>query len=353
MPCYHPLQAFKYFDKKHSVSGNPLVRVYGSRLPPVDADRVFHAGRGEYFMVPCGQCIGCRLERSRQWANRCMLELEYHDSAYFVTLTYDDDHVPVAYYTDDDTGEAFPAQTLCRRDVQLFLKRLRKRFGSGIRYFGCGEYGPETLRPHYHLILFGLKLDDLVPFGKSEQGFQYYLSSSMVELWSHRKAPARWGAVNCLSADADQFFDPIGHVMVAEVSWETCAYVARYCTDKLTGAQADYYDRFNLVPPFSMMSTHPGIAKQWYIDHPDVYDYQYICVSTPTGGLKFKPPRYFDKLYDVDEPEQLSVLKESRKRMALEAQKAKVHLSYYDPDEILKIEEAAQSEKARTLRRYL
>ena len=89
----------------------------------------------EFIEIPCGKCSGCRLQRSREWANRCMLELEYHMSSYFVTLTYDDAHVPIHYYSDPETGEALPSMSLVKRDFQLFMKRLRKKFGEGIRFF--------------------------------------------------------------------------------------------------------------------------------------------------------------------------------------------------------------------------
>ena len=111
--------------------------------------------------IPCGRCVGCRLERSRQWANRCMLELQYHESSYFVTLTYDDEHVPVTYYSENVDGEARSGLTLRARDLQLFMKRLRKEHSyERLRFFACGEYGSNSYRPHYHAIIFGLTLDD-------------------------------------------------------------------------------------------------------------------------------------------------------------------------------------------------
>jgi hypothetical protein len=129
--------------------------------------------------IPCGRCVGCRLEKSRQWANRCMLELQYHESSFFVTLTYDDDHVPVTYYSENDDGEARSALTLRFRDLQLFLKRLRKEhYYERLRFFACGEYGSTTYRPHYHAIIFGLTLDDLRPYKRSPQGYDYFISAS-------------------------------------------------------------------------------------------------------------------------------------------------------------------------------
>ena len=133
MPCYHPLKAFVLGEK----DGKRLLKVTS-----YEVDHLERAGEGfacmrsppigrpgdvtEFIEIPCGKCSGCRLQRSREWANRCMLELEYHKSSYFVTLTYDDAHVPIHYYSDPETGEALPSMSLVKRDFQLFMKRLRK-----------------------------------------------------------------------------------------------------------------------------------------------------------------------------------------------------------------------------------
>lgn len=351
MPCFHPLPAF--YTGNFTKNGKREVKIVPRDVVSNAAldSKLWQSDRA--FWLPCGQCIGCRLERSRQWANRCILELEYHDSAYFVTLTYDDDHVPQSWYADESTGEAVPVQTLRKKDFQAFMKRLRFHFGQGIRFFACGEYGPETWRPHYHAIIFGLKLDDLIPWSKSPQGNQYYLSSSLQQVWSIRKAPTRYGSVNCLTADPEFFYDPIGHILVSEVTWETCAYVARYCTKKLTGDQADFYPRFGLEPPFSLMSNRPGLARQWYDDHPDCYDFEYINVSTPKGGRKFRPPRYFDKLYDIDYPDRMAEIKKSRKLIAEAAQAAKLASTHLSVDEILSLQEETCLSRIKTLQRKL
>ena len=144
-------------------------------------------------------------------ANRCMLELEYHKSSYFVTLTYDDAHVPIHYYSDPETGEALPSMSLVKRDFQLFMKRLRKKFGEGIRFFAAGEYGSRRFALIIMQSFFGLELHDLVPLKRSAQGFQYFNSASFQEVW------------------------PNGFAVVASVTWETCAYTARYVMKKLTG----------------------------------------------------------------------------------------------------------------------
>lgn len=325
MSCYHPQNAVVL--GVNSSTGKKLLRFLGSDV----AGSLRYPGK-DVIQVPCGQCIGCRIDRSRQWANRCMLELQYHDSAYFVTLTYDDFHVPKSYYPDPATGEAHTSFTLCKRDFQLWMKRLRKKFSDDrIRFFACGEYGGSTRRPHYHAILFGLHLDDLVKYKtvkESESYYTYYNSPSLQETW------------------------PNGFVVVGEVTWESCAYVARYVTKKLSGEQAEFYEKFNLVPEFSDMSRRPGIARQYYDEHgQEIYDSAYINVSTPKGGLKFKPPRYFDRLFEIDSPGFFDELKEQRKRNAQAVMDAKMKRTNLSPPEILKAEESVFQNRTKKLRR--
>uniref|UniRef100_A0AAU8B4R3 Replication initiator protein n=1 Tax=Dulem virus 156 TaxID=3145633 RepID=A0AAU8B4R3_9VIRU len=327
MSCYHPQNAIVLGVDPST--GKKRLKFLGS-----DVVASFRYPGKEVIQVPCGQCVGCRIDRSRQWANRCMLELQYHDSAYFITLTYDDFHVPKSYYSDPETGEAHTSFTLCKRDFQLWMKRLRKKFSEdSIRFFACGEYGGQTHRPHYHAIVFGLHLSDLVKYKTVKEGdgyYTYYNSDSLQETW------------------------PNGFVVVGAVTWESCAYVARYVTKKLTGESSEFYKKFNLVPEFSDMSRRPGIARQYYDEHgKDIYDHEYINISTPKGGKKFKPPRYFDRLFDEDAPGFLDELKERRKQRAVNIMAGKVKRTNLSPPEILKVEESAFENKTKKLRRSL
>lgn len=359
MPCYHPLLRVitgigndgksqgmvVSFPENLRPGIDPHViapdRLAPKRFVPCGSERGF-----PYQVIPCGKCVGCRMEYSRQWANRCMLELEYHDSAYFVTLTYDDYHVRRSYYADPATGEAQVSLTLSKRDSQLFLKRLRAAFPSDhIRFFMCGEYGPSTWRPHMHFILFGLHLTDLVCVGQ-RRGNNVYHSVALERVWSEKSEYVDLEGKTCVTPLAK-----IGFVEVMDVSWQACSYVARYILKKQKGPEAKFYSDFGLVPPFTLMSRKPGIARQWYDDHPDMYDYDYINIKTEQGGKKFRAPKYFNAIFDVEHPEESAVFKENRQRMAEAAIRAKLErtdLSYLD---YLEVEEDKFKRRISSLQR--
>lgn len=260
-----------------------------------DEQRIF-----DWIPIPCGQCAECKLQRSREWANRLMMEKEQFEYCYFLTLTYDDEHIHRTYYDDPETGELLTSYTLYKRDAQLWLKRLRKAFTCEygapvpydadnpdtwrdprrVRYYVCGEYGGKTFRPHMHAILFCPKIpgeNRLV--GKSETGGLMYNNSWLDDTWSIN------GKL-------------IGWITLSEVTWETCAYVARYCLKKRNGAESDFYTVHNVEPEFSLQSNRPGIGAIYYLEHPELLDYEYITLSTPKKGIKFPPPRYFKKLHE-------------------------------------------------------
>lgn len=264
MSCYHPLKAFKIGVNP---SGKPKYKITSQDCSYIDycdfgSVRSYICCSGnpvrtrntiqlftDSIDIPCGQCIGCRLDYARQWADRCLLELGEHKSSYFVTLTYSDEYVPFGHGVDKDTGEVTcDCMTLQKRDFQLFMKRLRKKFSDQkIRFFACGEYGPETQRPHYHAILFGLELNDLVLYKRCMHGdYNYYNSPSLQEVW------------------------PYGHVVVGKVTWESCCYTARYIMKKQKGDGALFYDLTGIEPPFSLMSRKPGIARNYYEENKNV-----------------------------------------------------------------------------------
>jgi len=193
------------------------------------------------------------------------------DENCFVTLTYATDKLP-------------PGRSLCYRDFQLFMKRLRAAHkGQTIRFFMCGEYGPLNLRPHYHACLFNVAFRDSVVAGKSGAGAVFFDSPMLRELWSH------------------------GHVSVQPLNSSTAAYCARYIVDKVTGdAAEEHYRAVDLdgvvhqrVPEFCRCSLRPGIGARWFIRYgSDVYPHDFVVSSE---GVKYSPPKYYDRLKKREE----------------------------------------------------
>lgn len=267
MVCYHPLTAF--YSKEVGNSGK----------------RGITFTRGASFSglpikLPCGQCHGCRLEKSRQWAVRCVHENQMHVNSDFITLTYDPKNLPAG-------------GSLVKRDFQLFMKRLRKVHGNGIRFFACGEYGARFNRPHYHAILFGLKFPDRKFIKNSDAGDPLYSSSKLRELW------------------------PYGNNIVGDVTFDSCAYVARYVCDKITGPTSDRYYQ-GRTPEFSLMSRRPGIGTSWYNKYGD-HSYKWDAVVM--NGREIRPPRFYDVKREISLPSEIAVLKRKRRRLAIKYSK--------------------------------
>ena len=265
MVCLHPIEA--YFSKSINPSGKRSL-VF-NRLDAFDSENPVY--------IACGQCIGCRLERSRQWATRCVLESQLHKENTFLTLTYNDEFLP-------------KDGSLHKEHLQLFMKRLRRKldyfgFTSKVRFFACGEYGSLYERPHYHIILFGFRPHDLKRIGGNKLGNSYFSSEFISALW------------------------PFGYNMCADVSFESCAYVARYVTKKITGEAAESHYKGRL-PEFTLMSRRPGIAADWLHKYQkDVYPNDYIIIR---GDKKVRPPKYFDSIIEKECPELFDFLKSKR-----------------------------------------
>lgn len=284
MSCYRPLLGkFQGYE-----DGKPQYKI----LP-------YSAGEPATFPdvnVPCGHCIGCRLDKSRQWADRMMLELDHSKTAIFLTLTYDDFNIPVAC-TLDDGSVLF---TLNKRDVQLFMKRLRKAFsGREIRFYLAGEYGTETHRPHYHLILFGLSLSDfpdIQPVRRNFFGQLLYKSDIMYNIWK------------------------LGHVALAEVSWQTCAYVARYCVKKMSAdVSRETFESFGLQSEFALMSRKPGIAGFYALEHPDLIERSKQYFSDPNGvspRTSCQTPKFVFEKLSLTNPDLYDTIKKQRQAYA-------------------------------------
>lgn len=249
--------------------------------------------------LPCGQCLSCRIKYAKTWAERCLFEASLYEKNYFFTLTYDDEHLPYA-----DCG----VPTLVKKDFQDFMKRFRKKFGK-VRYFMCGEYGDRTYRPHYHSIMFGLKLDDLQVYKvvkRNDQVYTYYNSPSVDLTWGK------------------------GYVVIAECTPETCSYCARYSlkkvgfnTNKSTNlmrlddpniSDLDFHKALQgcefIQPVFCLMSRRPGISRNYYEDRKNEV---LRLVKVPGSGVS--SIRYFDKLLEKDFPVEFIGVREWRSQI--------------------------------------
>lgn len=294
MTCYRPLGAFRVPEgvvfHKGSADGKPI-------KPDV--------------WLPCGMCIGCRAKRASDWSLRCMHEASLYEASCFVTLTYARDCLP-------------PGGSLCHRDFQLFMKRLRKQYGS-VRFFMCGEYGERLARPHYHACLFGVDFrSDRQAVGKSASGYAMYDSPALDGLWTH------------------------GRTTVQDLTRETAGYCARYVMKKLMGesarrAHAEGGASERREPEYACMSLKPGIGEWWYkLYGSDVYPHDYVV----SDGRKERPPKYYDKLFGREDRFSLDDIKESRESMSRAA-----HAD--NTDERLRVREEVYKAKVRNQSRSL
>lgn len=223
----------------------------------------------------------------------------------FLTLTYSDDFLPSDWSLNHD-------------DFQRFMKRLRKSLSPAkIRYMMCGEYGDrdtelynESLhnkiipheknvgRPHYHVCLFGYQFPDLIPAGQNN-GVIFYDSEILTRLWG------------------------LGRVAVGHLTFESAAYTARYITKKITGDIAtDHYTRTDLItgetnqllPEYLQASRRPGIGHGWFKKYSDDLKKDYIVIR----GVKMKPAKYYDRLFEQLDPEFYEQNKSAREITALE-----------------------------------
>lgn len=306
MSCYEPLKGFAVGftkDNKPKLKVVPYNVLYldkhgtpitDPKLPP-EKDSIT-----KYYDLPCGHCLGCRQQQSKEWASRLIMEMQYHDSAYFCTFTYDDSHLHTVFYYDDNTGEVDWNPTLNKRDIQLFIKRLRKCYADDkIRYYLAGEYGETTKRPHYHAIIYGLHCDDLIKCGRSETGNTYFTSKTIEKLWSN------------------------GFVSIEPANYATCKYTASYVTKKLGIKPNDYYNKLGIIPPFSLSSRKPGIGLQYLLDHEnEFFDLEELRIPMVDGSYKVTMPRYFKKkLRDYDE-ERYEVIARKNEQAALDHKEA-------------------------------
>lgn len=248
MPCFFPTPA---------LDDNGKVRLH----PPLGTSNL---------QIPCGKCLGCRVQQSQDWATRIMHECQDHRETKFLTLTYDEDHLPYDLRPEHLSGFI--------RNLRFHLKDGHEELRGNprgsvyyrkLRYFAAGEYGEVTQRPHYHMVLFGLGFRDEAPYGST-----LYHSAALTKIWGH--GAVRYGAVTHQSA----------------------AYVAHY-TKKQSGVE--YVDPTTgecKRAPFSRTSTRPGIGAGYAIRHHLDLRAGGVYTNHQVGRI----PRYYRKLLEKHAP---------------------------------------------------
>lgn len=273
MPCYHPKSAWET-----RVCGKGKSLISFKAHPPTRSS----VG----ILLPCGRCLGCALEKARQWAVRCVHESQMHDQSSFITLTYAPEFLP-------DYG------SLVKEHFTLFMKRLRRAIEPyKIKFFMCGEYGDEGQRPHYHALIFGYSFADR-KLHSVRDGVSLYTSELLSQLW------------------------PYGFSTCGDISINSASYVARYTLKKIKAKDDEEEmdaDNFSgQLPEYVNMSrggrAGKGLAYSWYTQfQSDVFPCDNVVVKGKIG----KPPRYYDKQFELDNIDEFDKIKALRKAKALE-----------------------------------
>lgn len=256
-----------------------------------------------YLKLPCGQCIGCRLDRAHQWAVRCMHEAKTSTACAFITLTFGEEQTYEYFRKKGYSKKEAKLKTnqlIWSLDVgtfQKFMKRLRKKVAPlRVRFFHVGEYGTKKCRAHHHALIFGYDFPDKIKhsYKKLENGqfLEYYISPMLSKLW------------------------PFGFHIIGDVTQESADYCARYCTKKVNGQLKDSYYN-GRKPEYLTMSRNPGIGYEWFKMYgmTDVYPQDFMLDKKKH---KVRPARYYDKLFDIENPEEFAKIKAIREMKAKE-----------------------------------
>lgn len=310
-------------------------------------------------IIPCGKCIGCRLEYSRQWATRGYLESLDYEQNWFCTITYDEDHITTLEEVETKNGLTYWNDgtwngTLVPKELTQFIKNVRqimqrkykkelktwqekahkkdpktpkKPKKPRIRYMACGEYGTAGERPHYHIIFFNLNLPVEDLYSPRIINHEVYYQSHIIE--------NAWGKGIC---------------NISEATWNSIAYTARYITKKINGAESeDYYAEKGQEKEFFRVSRMPGIGENYFKKHwKEIYENDEIIIKNKAGAIATQPPKYFDRLLEKKSPETLERVKIKRKRRA--KQNNQVNALETSLFEIQQLEIAERLQDEKTLR---
>lgn len=302
-------QKFRIVDLRRAERGRDRQQSFIYSNKNHDVNDLFPFPRYLVQQIPCRHCWECKIQKAKEWAFRGMKEAQEYEDNIMMTLTYDNENVPKTTYIDHETGEVKQVYTLKIKDHQNFMKRLRYFYPDfEIKQMIAGEYGNNPMsgnhdedRPHYHIICYNLKVDDLKFYKMKKCEW----SSEKNALYTSKTISKIWGK---------------GDVLLNEVNYETSAYVARYTTKKLYGDEAkEKYDERGRQVPYLATSRRPGLGYKFFQEHKQEYiDGKTFYIKSKKGLQEINKLEYFDKLLEKEDPEAMAKIKARRMDQAIQ-----------------------------------
>ena len=315
--------------------------------------------RIRYQTIACQNCWACRLKKSAEWATRCICEAKEHpDSNYWITLTYNDENLPIAqsitykhylpinkytqekyiFKTIENVGdEIWGEGCLIPEDLKRFMNTLRKKFErkghTGIKFLAAGEYGSINHRPHFHICLFNCPLS-------IDMFYDMHVDENFKMTWKSEEIDQCWKK---------------GIAQISELEWSNAAYTCRYTTKKIIDGTKteEEYAKQGKIKEFIRMSNRPGIGNQYYEKHKnEIYKNDILVMKTIKGNIgSIKPPKAWDKKFMETHPEAWEILKKCREQAAKRAADLQRQLTDYTDKEMLKLNKEKILEKGKLLPR--
>ena len=272
-----------------------------------------YKNKSNFIYIPCGKCLACRINKANDWATRCYIEAKQWKNNCFVTLSYNDKHLP--YF-----------KSLNRRDLQLFFKKLRKhhkgiepRMYQGkieypIRYFACGEYGDKTLRPHYHIGIFNWIPDDLKLFKFNKIKQPLYRSNTVEKLWGK------------------------GFIIIGALTLESSAYIARYTQKKIYNKHTEIIRSLGRDQEYVVTSRRGGIGLNILYDEDEFKKMRnnFGILIKQNGELKIKniPETIRRKWREIDQLDYIEQANARRESLKIETDRINAKTTQHDFERI-------------------
>lgn len=328
MSCTHPMirietnKRYKNQEGKWSYKAVfewPEHGKTGSKIQDIHEKLIKYGNYRRYDIIPCGKCLGCFLEKARDKAVQLSLEKinpEYKSNeCWFITLTYEDEYLPIHTYKNEETGEQFSGASTELRDLQNWIKKIRDNHpDKNIRYMAAREYGSTSLRPHYHLIIFGLPLDQelFVKVGNNTNGDPLWTTPQL----DNMESKDCWSVRRPLGDRSAKMYRA-GNVMIGEVTFQSISYVARYTIKKANKEyKSDWWYKAQGLD-VEAISQSQDLGKWYYELHKhEIYNRDLVPVLGKNGNFS-RPPRSFDRLYKREFPKQYEEVIQRRKEKML------------------------------------